>query len=180
MSDTKTVFVVHGRNPAARTSVFGFLRALGLKPLEWEQARKLTDKTSPYIGEVLDVAFDQAQAIVVVLSGDDEARLFDRFHNDDDPEHERNLTAQARANVIFEAGMAIGRDANRTILIEIGKLRPFSDLAGRHAVRLRRGDSAERNTIVARLRTAGCAIDDAGTDWLTQDFFGELLIANPQ
>jgi hypothetical protein len=37
-----TVFVVHGRDIAARDAVFAFLRSLALKPLEWTQALKLT------------------------------------------------------------------------------------------------------------------------------------------
>src|SRR5437764_570893 len=39
ISKTKdnSVFVVHGRNDKLRRSLFDFLRALGLKPLEWEK-----------------------------------------------------------------------------------------------------------------------------------------------
>jgi hypothetical protein len=38
----KCVFVVHGRNSALRDSMFAFLRAIGLQPLEWSQAVKAT------------------------------------------------------------------------------------------------------------------------------------------
>ena len=60
------VFVVHGRNQAAADSMFAFLRSLGLKPIEWDQAVAMTGKGSPYVGEVLDVAFgpDAVQAQV--------------------------------------------------------------------------------------------------------------------
>lgn len=54
----RTVFVVHGRDHELRDSMFAFLRAVELKPLEWGQARALTKKPSPYIGEILDIAFD--------------------------------------------------------------------------------------------------------------------------
>jgi hypothetical protein len=36
----KSVFVVHGRDEALRKSMFDFLRALGLLPLEWDHALK--------------------------------------------------------------------------------------------------------------------------------------------
>ena len=138
--------------------------------------RRLTGKASPYIGEVLNAAFNGAQAVVVVLSGDDEARLRDALHGDDEPAHETTLTPQARPNVLFEAGMAMGRDADRTILIEFGKLRPFTDVAGRHTLRMT-GSPAERQALVERLRTAGCDVNTTGTDWLTRNYF-ETAVAD--
>jgi hypothetical protein len=47
--DTRTVFVIHGRNERLRVGMFDFLRSLDLKPLEWTEAVKLTGKGSPYI-----------------------------------------------------------------------------------------------------------------------------------
>lgn len=107
-----TVFVVHGRDLAARDAVFAFVRSIGLQPLEWTQALKLTKKGSPYVGEILDAAFREAAAIVVLLTPDEEARLKPVFVSSGDPKHERQLSGQARPNVLFEAGMAFGRDPN--------------------------------------------------------------------
>ncbi len=42
----------------ARDAMFSFLRALGLQPIEWAQARAATGKAS-YIRETLDAAFEQ-------------------------------------------------------------------------------------------------------------------------
>lgn len=80
-----TVFVVHGRDLVARDSVFQFLRSIGLMPLEWTQALKLTRKGSPYVGEILDAAFREAAAIVVLITPDDEARLMNHFLTLRDP-----------------------------------------------------------------------------------------------
>jgi hypothetical protein len=49
----------------------------------------------------------------------------------------------------------------RTVLVELGILRPFSDVAGRHVVRL--NDSIEqRRALIERLRTAGCPVNTDG------------------
>jgi len=160
-----TVFVVHGRDMDARNEVFAFLRSVGLRPLEWTQALKLTRKGSPYVGEVLDAAFREAAAIVVLLTPDDEAKLRAQFINSNDPVHEKNLTGQARPNVLFEAGMAFGRDPNSTVLVQLGETRPFSDVGGRHVLRLS-NNPASRQEFATKLANAGCNLDTSGTDWL--------------
>lgn len=174
-TDLKTVFVVHGRNTTIRKSMFAFLRALCLHPLEWSQALSATGKTSPYIGDVLDVAFDMAQAIVVLFTPDDEARLREEFHGEREPLHETELTPQARPNVIFEAGMAMGRSPDRTVLVEVGELRPFTDVGGRHVVRFD-GSPESRQDLAIRLSTAGCNVNMTGMDWLD---VGDFKIASP-
>jgi predicted nucleotide-binding protein len=166
-----TVFVVHGRDSSARDSVFAFLRSLGLRPLEWTQALRLTKKGTPYVGEVLDAAFREAAAIVVLLTPDDEARLKPTFLISSDPVYERNLTGQARPNVLFEAGMAFGKDPNSTVLVQIGSVRPFSDVGGRHVLQLN-DSSGSRIEFVTKLSNAGCTVDNSGVDWLTAGSFG--------
>jgi len=88
------------------------------------------------------------------------------FQTDQDDQYEKQLTPQARPNVLFEAGMAMGRDAKRTVLVQIGKLRPFSDIGGRHILKL--DNSTERRQQLAeRLKTVGCDVNLSGTDWHT-------------
>lgn len=169
-----TVFVVHGRNTAARDEVFAFLRAVGLRPLEWSQAIRLVRKGSPYVGEILEAAFREAAAIVVLLTPDDEARLRPIFANARDPEFERKLTGQARPNVLFEAGMAFGKDPNSTVLVQIGEVRPFSDLGGRHVVHLS-NQATSRQEFVTKLANAGCNVDTTGADWLNAGNFAAGL-----
>jgi hypothetical protein len=88
----------------------------------------------------------------------------DEYVQETDPDYERNLTPQARPNVLFEAGMAFGLHPERTVLAELGALRPFSDIFGRHVVRLD-GTEQPLRDISGRLQTAGCAVDDSGDDW---------------
>jgi len=158
------VFVIHGRNEEMRRALFDFLRAIGLKPIEWSEAVALTGKPTPYIGEILDAAMQYAQAIVVLFTGDDLVRLKDEFLWVNDPVYERETTPQSRPNVIFEAGLAIGKYPDRTILVQVGNLRPFSDIAGRHFIRLL-NSSKSRQELAQRLELAGCEVDLSGTDW---------------
>lgn len=162
-NDPKSVFVVHGRNTAARDEVFKFLRALGLKPLEWSEAIKRTGEGSPYIGRVLDVAFETAQAVLVLMTPDEMACLWKAYaEGDQDPECEPS--PQPRPNVLFEAGMAIGRNEERTILVEFGSIRPFTDISGRHVVRLD-GSIESRKEIKNRLETARCDVSAEDDSW---------------
>ena len=177
-TSAREVFVVHGRNLSARDALFEFLRSLDLYPLEWSESVAATGKPLPYIGEILDAAFSFAHAVVVLFTPDDESRLREQFRIDSDPPHETQLTGQARPNVLFEAGMAMARDQNRTVLIELGDLRPFSDIAGLHTIRL--NDTPERRQELAqRLRAAGCPVNTDGTDWYTAgDFEGAVAEEN--
>ena len=79
MDKERAVFVVHGRNEALRKSMFEFLRSIGLTPIEWERALQLTGQATPYIGEVLDTAFENAAAIVVLMTPDEITYLRPEF-----------------------------------------------------------------------------------------------------
>lgn len=171
----EAVFVVYGRNDAARAAMFDFLTALGLEPLTWEKLLATTGEAAPFVGEVLAAGFRVAQAVVVLLTPDDEARLRPSLQGPRDPSYEKELTPQARPNVLFEAGMALVSHRKQTVLVELGQLRPFSDVAGRHTIRM--NDSAEqRQALASRLRTAGCPVDLSG-NWRQAGNFALALEA---
>jgi len=160
----KKVFVIHGRNEKIRKAMFDFLRSIGLSPIEWTQAVAMTGQGSPYIGDILDKAFVEAQAIIALHTPDDEGRLREEFQHENDEDHEKYLTPQARLNVIFETGMALGKNPDRTIIVQVGNIRPYSDIAGRHVVKLD-NTVRQRQAVALRLQSAGCDIDLTGTDW---------------
>lgn len=162
--DPRKVFVVHGRNHAARDALFAFLRAISLHPLEWTEIVKETGNAAPYIGEVLETGFSIVQAVVVLMTPDDEARLRELYRGPNEPADEVKLTPQPRPNVLLEAGMALGLFPKRTVIVEVGRLRQVSDLLGRHTIRM--DDSPEkRHELADRLATAGCTVNRSGTDW---------------
>ncbi|WP_327073842.1 nucleotide-binding protein [Kitasatospora purpeofusca] len=161
-ADARKVFVIHGRNEPARRGLFEFLRAIGLDPIEWSEAIQMTGKGSPYIGEVLDTAFASAQAVVVLQTPDDVTYLHESLTHPGDPECSPQM--QPRPNVLFEAGMAMGRHEDRTVVVELGQVKVISDIHGRHVVRLD-NSVKKRQDLATRLQTAGCATRLTGTDW---------------
>ena len=179
-NESRNVFVIHGRNTLARDAIFEFLRSIDLHPLEWSEVVEFTGKTAPYVGEILDAAFSRAHAVIVLLTPDDEARLRQQFRAENEPSHETHLIGQARPNALFEAGMAMGRSEDRTVLVELGKLRPFSDVAGRHAIRIN-NSTTRRQELAQRLRSAGCPVNLEGTSWHSAgDFEAAIAVAGPE
>lgn len=172
--DPKKVFVVHGRNNEARKAMVIFLRSIGLHPISWTEAVKATGKASPYVGDILDAGFSIAQAAVILFTPDDEARLLEEFRYPDDEEFETNLTPQARQNVIYEAGMAMGMFPERTVIIEFGRLRPISDIIGRHVIRMNNSVS-RRQELANRLQIAGCNVNLMNSEWHSDGDFESVL-----
>lgn len=167
----RKVFVVHGRNESVRKALFAFLRAVGLEPIEWGKAIQATGKPTPSISEILDAAFAQAAAVVVLLTPDDQAILSSALQKPSDPSYEKELVGQARPNVLFEAGLAFGSREESTVLVQVGSVKPFSDAAGRHITRLSNTPHS-RSEFVTKLRNAGCAVDIEGkTEWYTEGDF---------
>jgi predicted nucleotide-binding protein len=169
-SKGKSVFVVHGRDSNLRKSMFDFLRSLGLTPLEWEQAVLRAKGNNPDVGSIIEAAMQQVQAVVVMFSPDELAQLKEQFWGPDDKVGDGKLAGQARPNVIFEAGLALGAHPEKTVIVQVGKVRPFSDIAGKHLVKLSDAVST-RNDFANRLAKIGCEVDRIGSDWITAGTF---------
>ena len=164
-----SVFVVHGRDEALRKSMFEFLRALGLNPMEWSTAVAQAKGGNPYVGDILDAAMEKVQAVVVLFSPDELAQLKEQFWASGDRDGEGKLAGQARPNVLFEAGLALGAHPEKTVIVQVGKVRPFSDIAGKHLVRL--GEDRGRNDLANRLKRLGCLVEMTGDDWMKAGYF---------
>jgi predicted nucleotide-binding protein len=162
MKESKKVFVAYGRDERLRTDLFSFLRSAGLSPMEYDSILVEIGGASDYIGSIIDKAMDSAQAIVLIFSGDEIVRLRPELIVNKSIE---DSGYQPRPNVIFEAGIALSRFPDRTIIVEIGQVRQISDLLGRHVVRLN-NTPERRKTLLQRLAAAGCDVDITGSDWL--------------
>ncbi|NJC13101.1 putative nucleotide-binding protein [Micromonospora profundi] len=173
MPNPRDVFVIHGRDDQARRALWSFLQAIDLHPLDWEEIVQETGRPSPYMGEVLEKAFHTNQAAVVLMTPDDGAILHESLRDKSDRAFESQLTGQVRPNVLLEAGMALGLQRDRTVVIEIGMLRSISDLAGINTIHFD-GTVVSLHKIAQRLRAAGCAVNTTGTDWLDVSRFKDL------
>jgi predicted nucleotide-binding protein len=107
-----------------------------------------------------------------MLTGDDEVRLRGDLQRQHDPTEERELRPQPRANVLFEAGIAMARFPRATLLVQIGEIRSISDIFGRHLY-LMDGSLAARTELARALKNkAGCAVDrDSNDAWQTAGNF---------
>jgi predicted nucleotide-binding protein len=152
----RKVFLIQGRNSKLIGKMNHFLESLGLQVMDWHEAMELTGERSPYVGIVIKEAFAAAQAIVVLMSPDDEVRLKQEFWHQDEKEHEKIMQGQSRPNVIFEFGMALGLHPEKTILVEVDGLKAFSDKTGRHVVQL--SGSEWKNDLAKKLKAAGCEL----------------------
>jgi predicted nucleotide-binding protein len=74
MSNSKKVFVVQGGDTRLRDDFFAFLRTMNLQPVEWAEALNCAGEASAVSGEVLEKAFRNAQAVIVLLSPDNVGR----------------------------------------------------------------------------------------------------------
>jgi predicted nucleotide-binding protein len=86
---------------------------------------------SPHNLEAVTAALQIAQAVVVLFTAEDEARLMERFRAEGD---DAELLGQPRPNVFLEAGMAMALGRDRTILTRLGDFRGASDIDGLNAV----------------------------------------------
>lgn len=167
-----SVFVVHGRDSKLNDAMYGFLRAIGLKPKEFSQVLKAAKGPNPNVGEAIYNGMEKAHGVVVLFSPDEEAKLKPRHATDKDKKYRlHELDGQARPNVIFEAGLALGAHAQKTILVQVGDTRDISDLAGKHIMHLS-NDPATRVEFADRLKTKlGFKVEIDGKIWLSATSF---------
>lgn len=172
----RKVFVVHGRNHEAREAMDNFLYSIGLLPLYFDEARKLTGRATPFVLDVVKKGLSATQATLVLMTPDDVGCLRQPFRETNEPVHEAQLATRPRQNVIFEAGMAMALRPDKTVLVEIGDPHTIGDLAGLHTVRI--DNSIEkREMLVSSLESARCRVDRRGEEWKDKKKAGDFDVA---
>jgi hypothetical protein len=165
---TTTVFVIHGRNASIAKGVEEFLQSIGLTPRSFEQAAQevaATNGGSPYIGDVVHYALDNAAGILGVITPDEIGYLKPQFA--EPGEADANPLGLARPNVPYEIGAALAINKEKVLLVEFGKCRGFSDIQGRHIVRMSSDTPKNRKLLMERLQAILPGRVDPTGDWTT-------------
>ncbi len=173
MPDPKRVFVIYGRNQAAYDEMVKFLRALGLDPKPFLEVSGECG-ANPTVLEIVRHGMEQAAGVVALFTPDEWAVLR--------PMHDpaRRVSAesrrwQARPNVIFEAGLALGIAEARTIFVKLGAdVDLFSDIGGIHLVCLDNGPES-RGLLRDKLRAAGCDPNMKSVEFLNTSRAGDFV-----
>jgi predicted nucleotide-binding protein len=169
----RRVFVVYGRDSAMTRSFFDLLHGVGLEPLSWETIIESVHKPMPSLAEAVLNAPKIAQAALVLLSPDDIVELHPDLYGPNDHPYERARGGQARPNVLFELGLAYMAYPERTVIVEVGLMRPIADLAGLNTIRFN-GSATAVEKVLKRLTLAGCPVDLKRTDWTDTSRFDNL------
>jgi len=160
----RNVFVVYGRDEKARRAIFEFLRALDLRPLQWESVVSETGSAAPSLSEAVRIGLRICTAVVVLMTAEDIVRLHPDLHEQAESQAETADSMQARPNVLLELGMALAVKPDQTLILFLGQHRPVTDLGGKNYVQVQ-ASSDWRSKVAGRLAQAGCPVDLSGQDW---------------
>src|SRR5689334_9029443 len=96
----RTVYLVYGQDEDMKSKIDSTLQNFGLTVLTKKDVAGLISG-SFFTGRVLDKAFEQARAVIVLLTGDEEAQLCKKFQRSDDEEFEKRFCLQPTHDQIF-------------------------------------------------------------------------------
>ena len=143
-TNTKEVFVIHGRDNEAKETVARFLQRLDLTPVILHE--------QPSLGRTIIEKFEQHAQVgfaVALLTPDDVGAL----KND-----EKNLKPRARQNVVFELGYFLGRlGRERVCALTKGNVELPSDYDG--VVYISLDDGGWKMDLIRELKNAGFDVD---------------------
>ena len=143
-TNTKEVFIVHGRDNEAKETVARFLQNLGLTPVILHE--------QPNQGQTIIEKFEQHAQVgfaVALLTPDDVGAL---------KSEEKNLKPRARQNVVFELGYFLGRlGRNRVCALTKGNVEIPSDYDG--VVYISLDDGGWKMDLIRELKNVGFDVD---------------------
>lgn len=175
--DPKSVFIIHGRNTKARDEMGVFLRACGLRPLNFSDIRSEMGGT-PTIADIVEEGMARAR---VSWPCSQATNTLNSVLNSEPKKTKANAVSrwQARPNVIFEAGMAFGKDRDRVVFVLLGDPELFTDVAGIHVLKPTNDSTGDRAVLRDTLRKGmKCEVEDSN-DWMKSGDF-ESCVGLPE
>jgi predicted nucleotide-binding protein len=150
-SRSKRVFVVHGHDEAAKTSLEVFLHEIGLEPIV---LHRQADEGLTII-EKFEKHSDVGYAFVLLTP--DEVSYLSAEENR--PDADRNKEFRARPNVLFEFGYFVGKlGRSRVCCLYFGNVSLPSDVSGMIYKKYEKSIDEVAYGIIKDLRAAGYAI----------------------
>ncbi len=149
------------------------MKSVGLQVLSWSEAVKLAvagGNPTPRLWDTVRTGIDRADVVIGLLTPDDEVRLRDEQHKPGEQAFDLNPMGQARPNVLIEIGYALGTKPKNTVIVQIGKNRPMTDLIGHYLMELNQSENS-REQFLTLLQAAGCEPDISGDQWKTAGNF---------
>lgn len=148
---TKKVFVVHGRDEIAKTSLEVFLHEIGLEPVvlhrQADEGMTIIEKFEKHS----DVGY-----VFILLTPDEVAYL---ASEDGKPDSERKKEFRARPNVIFEFGYFIGKfGRSRVCCLYTGNVSLPSDVNGMIYKKFDKSIEEVAYSVIKDLKASGYAI----------------------
>jgi hypothetical protein len=174
--DKKKVFVIHGRYEPARNAVVIFLRSMGLEPLLFRDVRKTMGGTAQIV-KVVERGMEQAQGVLALFTPEEFSGLHPKLRKDGEPE-ENVKRWQARPNVLFEAGLAFGRDSDRVAFVLFGGVKLFTDALGIHLYWPTNDHGPDSSRAQLRGLLAGgmrCEVNMHSDEWMTAGNFDAVI-----
>lgn len=141
------VFVVHGHDRSFLTELENLLRRIGAEPWFFDRLPKEGSQT---VIEVLERFIPQADAVIVLLTPDDEGRKIGT---------NVKLEPRARQNVLIEAGYAVISKRGRSLLVALSGVSIPSDFAGILRVQGPSWTPEKAVEVAKRLKEMGLAVD---------------------
>lgn len=139
------VFVVHGRDMGTLTRLELILHRIGAEPITLRKAQKSSKTWIELLEEHLPVA----DAVVVLMTPDDEGRVVDS----DEP-----LKPRVRENVLLEAGYAVINNRPRSVLIALGGVSIPSNFSGIARIEEHDWGKSVELALAKRLEDMGLAV----------------------
>ena len=143
---TPRIFIIHGHDMASLSELKVVLYKIGASPVTFDDIPK---QGSPTIIEILEKHIPNFDAVIALLTPDDEGRK----RGDD------ALEPRARQNVLVEAGYGLISQRQKSLIIALGDVSNPTDFNGIHMIPAPKWSPEIGMKVARRLQDMGLRVD---------------------